>query len=83
MSYPTETEARLALESVRKGRQQVVDEIGMPWWYGGARWRLGRARAAGQLRRAVVGRHRRDGCRGCGDATVSQRVLAGRQRTAT
>jgi hypothetical protein len=33
MSYPTEAEARLALESVRSGRQQVVDEIGMPWWY--------------------------------------------------
>jgi hypothetical protein len=33
MNYPTEAEARLALESVRSGRQQVVDEIGMPWWY--------------------------------------------------
>ena len=82
MSYPTETEARLALESVRKGRQQVVDEIGMPWWYW---WGLAGAWVVlGLLANfdapwwvvtvATV-------AVGAAHATVSQRVLAGRQRT--
>ncbi len=82
MNYPTEAEARLALESVRKGRQQVVDEIGMPWWYW---WGLAAAWIVlGLLANfdapwwvvtiATV-------AVGAGHATVSQRVLAGRQRT--
>jgi hypothetical protein len=82
MNYPTEAEARLALESVRKGRQQVVDEIGMPWWYW---WGLAAAWIVlGLLANfdapwwvvtiATI-------AVGAGHATVSQRVLAGRQRT--
>ena len=82
MNYPTEAEARLALESVRQGRQQVVDEIGMPWWYW---WGLAAAWIVlGLLANfdapwwvvtiATV-------AVGAGHATVSQRVLAGRQRT--
>jgi hypothetical protein len=82
MSYPTETEARLALESVRRGRQQVVEEIGMPWWYW---WGLAAAWVVlGLLANfnapwwivtvATV-------AVGAAHATVSHRVLAGRQRT--
>ena len=82
MNYPTETEARLALESVRKGRQQVVDEIGMPWWYW---WGLAAAWVVlGLLSNfnapwwvlsvATI-------LVGAGHATVAHRVLAGRQRT--
>jgi hypothetical protein len=82
MNYPTETEARLALESARRGRQQVIDEIGMPWWYW---WGLAAAWIVlGLLANfhapwwvvtiATVGV-------GAAHATVSQRVFAGRQRT--
>lgn len=82
MNYPTEAEARLALESVHKGRQQVVEEIGMPWWYW---WGLAGAWIVlGLLANfhapwwvvtiATV-------AVGAAHATVSQRVLAGRQRT--
>ena len=82
MNYPTEAEARLALESVRQGRQQVVDEIGMPWWYW---WGLAAAWIVlGLLANfdvpwwvvtiATV-------AVGAVHATVSRRVFAGRQRT--
>jgi hypothetical protein len=30
----TDTEARLALHEVERGRQRVIDQIGMPAWYG-------------------------------------------------
>jgi hypothetical protein len=33
MNYPTETEARVALQSAEQARQRVIDQIGMPWWY--------------------------------------------------
>jgi hypothetical protein len=82
MNYPTEAEARLALESVRSGRQQVIDEIGMPWWYWwglAACWvvlgLLANFHAPWwvvSLATVLVG---------AGHTTVSHRVQAGRQRT--
>jgi hypothetical protein len=46
MNYPTEAEARLALESVLSGLQKVIDEIGMPRWYWwGLGWSFSAARA--------------------------------------
>src|SRR5262245_28124650 len=33
MTYPTEAEARLALQGADDARQRVIDQIGMPWWY--------------------------------------------------
>jgi hypothetical protein len=82
MNYPTEAEARLALESVRKGRQQVADEIGMPWWYW---WGL----AAAWIVLGLLANFNAPWwvvaiatvAVGATHATVSQRVLAGRQRT--
>ena len=82
MNYPTEAEARVALESVHRGRKQVVDEIGMPWWYW---WGLAAAWVVLGLLAdlnapwwvvtiATV-------AVGAAHATVSHRVLAGRQRT--
>jgi hypothetical protein len=32
----TDAEARLALNEVERGRQRVIDQIGMPRWYCGA-----------------------------------------------
>lgn len=33
MTYPNEAEARVALQGVERARQQVIEQIGMPWWY--------------------------------------------------
>src|SRR5215813_8496853 len=33
MTYPSEAEARLALQGAERARQRVIDQIGMPWWY--------------------------------------------------
>jgi hypothetical protein len=33
MTYPTEAEARVALQGAEQARQRVIDQIGMPWWY--------------------------------------------------
>jgi hypothetical protein len=33
MTYPTGAEARVALQRAEQARQQVIDRIGMPWWY--------------------------------------------------
>jgi hypothetical protein len=32
-NYPTDAEARLALQDVQQARQHVIEQIGMPWWY--------------------------------------------------
>jgi hypothetical protein len=32
-NYPTDAEARVALQGVEQARQRVIDQIGMPWWY--------------------------------------------------
>ncbi len=82
MNYPTEAEARVALESVRKGRQQVAEEIGMPWWYW---WGL----AAAWILLGLLANFNTPWwvvtiatvAVGAAHATVSRRVFAGRQRT--
>jgi hypothetical protein len=33
MNYPTQAEAHVALHDVERAREQVIGEIGMPWWY--------------------------------------------------
>jgi hypothetical protein len=33
MSYPTEAEARVALQGAEQARQRVIDKIDMPRWY--------------------------------------------------
>ena len=33
MTYPTEAEARVALQGAEQARKRVIDQIGMPWWY--------------------------------------------------
>jgi hypothetical protein len=33
MNYPSEAEARVALHGVERAREQVIGQIGMPWWY--------------------------------------------------
>lgn len=82
MSYPSEAEAQVALQSAERARQRVIDQIGMPWWYwwglalawiglgvlsdvGAAWWVISIATVAV----------------GAVHASVSQRLLGGRQRT--
>ena len=79
-NYPTEAEAQVALHGVDQAKRRVIDQIGMPWWYW---WGLALAWiglgvlsdlgnpwlvTAGTLAFGAV------------HATVSQRLLAGRQR---
>ena len=77
----TDAEARLALDEVERGRQRVIDQIGMPRWYW---WGL----AAGWVALGVL----TDVANawvvavaalafGAIHAAVSQRLLAGRRRT--
>lgn len=82
MNYPSEAEARVALEGVHRARQRVIDEIGMPWWYWSglaACWIglcvLSDVHAAWwAISLATLGV-------GAVHSTVAQRLLAGRQRT--
>jgi hypothetical protein len=82
MSYPNEAEARLALAGVEQARQRVVDRIGMPWWYWwslAACWIvLGVLNDAGVSSWivAVVTL-----AVGAAHASVSSRLLAGRQQS--
>jgi hypothetical protein len=80
-NHPTDAEARLALHEVERARYRVIDQIGMPAWYWGglaACWLL-----LGVLAdvanpwvtfAATV-------TFGAVHSAVSQRLLAGRQRT--
>ena len=82
MSYPNEAEARLALADVEHARQRVINRIGMPWWYwwglAGCWVGLGVLSDVGvsawlvTVATLVVG---------AVHASVSQRLLGGRQRT--
>ncbi len=82
MGQPTEAEARIALQGVERAQLRVIDRIGMPWWYW---WGLALAWVGlGVLSDldvawwivtvATV-------AVGAVHASVSQRLLAGRQRS--
>jgi len=82
MEIPSEAEARLALSDVERARQHVIDEIGMPWWYWwglaacwiglGVMADLGVPWWVTTIATVAVG---------AVHASVSSRLLAGRQRT--
>jgi hypothetical protein len=82
MEYPNEADARLALQGIDQARRRVVDQIGMPWWY----W-TGLAAAwvgLGVLADLDVPAWTTSIATlavGAAHATVSQRVVGGRQRT--
>jgi hypothetical protein len=80
-NYPTGAEARLALQGVQDARQRVIDQIGMPWWYW---WGL----AGGWVLLGVLADIANPWVTlgvtvafGAVHSVVSQRLLAGRQRT--
>jgi hypothetical protein len=79
-NYPTDAEARVAMQGVERARRRVIDQIGMPWWYW---WGLAVAWAglgvASDFGNAWVTTVATVGV-GAVHATVSQRLLAGRQR---
>jgi hypothetical protein len=80
-SPPTEAEARLALHEVERGRQRVIDQIGMPswyWWGLAACW-IGLGVLNDVANAWVVGVATITF--GAVHSAVSQRLLAGRRRT--
>ena len=82
MSYPNEAEARLALAGVEHARQRVIDRIGMPWWYwwglAGCWVGLGVLSDVGVPAWIVTAATL---VVGAVHASVSQRLLGGRQQT--
>lgn len=82
MTQPTEAEARVALQGVERAQLRVIDRIGMPWWYwwGLALCWLG----LGVLSDVDAPWWLVSGATllvGAVHASVSQRLLAGRQRS--
>jgi hypothetical protein len=79
-NYPTDAEARVALHGVEQARRRVIDQIGMPSWYW---WGLAVAWAglgvASDFANAWVTTAATVAV-SAAHATVSQRLLAGRQR---
>ena len=73
-----ESEALLALSSIERGRQQVIAEIDVPWWYWfglAAGWiGLGALADFGPSWSVIVG----TGAFGAAHASVAPRVLSGR-----
>jgi uncharacterized protein YacL len=74
-------EARAALDTVQRGRQRVIDEIDLPWWYW---WGL----AAGWVALGVIADLNHPWVTiaatlifGAAHAAVAPRVLNGRHRT--
>jgi hypothetical protein len=77
----TSERARDALDTVQRGRQQVIDEIDLPWWY----WS---GLAAGWVALGVIADLNHPWVTvvatfifGAAHATVAPRVLNGRHRT--
>jgi len=77
----TSEEARAALDTVQRGRQRVIDEIDLPWWYW---WGL----AAGWVALGVIADLNHPWVTvaatlifAAAHATVAPRVLNGRHRT--
>jgi hypothetical protein len=81
MEYPSESDARAALRGVEEARRRVLDQIGMPWWYwtGLALAWLGLGILA-DVGAPVWTTSIATIAVGAGHATLSQRVLGGRQR---
>src|SRR5215468_2877758 len=82
MNYPSEAEARVALHGVEQARQRVIDQIGMPRWYW---WGLALCWIGlGVLSDLAVPWWAISAATllvGAVHSSVSQRLLAGRQRT--
>ncbi len=80
-SYPTDAEARVALQGVERARQRVIEQIGMPWWYWwglAACWvGLGVSSDVAAAWVTVVATF----VFGAVHSAVSQRLLGGRRRT--
>jgi hypothetical protein len=77
----TSEEARAALDTVQRGRQRVIDEIDLPWWYW---WGL----AVGWVALGVIADLNHPWATvaatvifGAAHATVAPRVLNGRHRS--
>jgi hypothetical protein len=83
MSYPSEAEARVALHGVERTRQRVIDQIGMPWWYW---WGLAACWVGlGVLSDSAAPWWAVSAATlavGAVHASVSQRLLGGRQKSA-
>ena len=79
--YPSDAEARVALHGVERARRRVIDQIGMPSWYW---WGLA-ACWIGLGVSSDIADHWVTAAAtfafGALHSTVSQRLLAGRQRT--
>jgi hypothetical protein len=79
--YVTDTEARVALHDVEQARKRVIDQIGMPkwyWWGLAACWiALGVLNDVANAWIVAIGTI----TFGAVHSAVSQRLLAGRQRT--
>ena len=79
--YPSDAEARVALQNVEHARRRVIDQIGMPWWYwwGLAACWIGLGVAADIADPWVWSSA--TFAFAAGHSYVSSRLLAGRQRT--
>jgi hypothetical protein len=79
--YPSDAEARVALHGVERARRRVIDQIGMPswyWWGLAACW-IGLGVSSDVADPWVTAAA--TFAFGALHSTVSQRLLAGRQRT--
>jgi hypothetical protein len=80
-NYPTDAEARVALQGVEQARKRVIDQIGMPWWYW---WGLAAAWVGLGVASDVANPWVTLAAMltfGAVHSFVSTRLLAGRQRT--
>ena len=80
-NYPTDAEARLALYGVERARQQVISQIGLPWWYwwGLAACWIGLGVSSDIATAWVTGAATL--AFGAVHSAIAPRLLAGRQRT--
>jgi hypothetical protein len=79
-NYRTNTEARLALYGVERARRQVIDQIGLPWWYW---WGLAACWVALGVLSDVANSWVTIAATvvfGAGHSTIAPRLLAGRQQ---
>jgi len=80
-NYPTDAEARLALHGVERARQQVIHQVGLPWWYW---WRLAACWIGLGVSSDIASPWVTGAATltfGAVHSTIAPRLLAGRQRT--